>query len=299
MNKQQAKAPEEHTVEIPAKDPAVCGIVMPISAMGDYDEAHWLRVRRVLDRAIETAGFKPRMVSESEEIAVIQESIVQNLYENEIVVVDVSGKNPNVMFELGLRLAFDKPTVIVKDDATSYNFDTSPIKHIAYRRDLRFDDVERLQIDVINAIKATLSKKAAEPEYSPFLKTFGRFKIAHLDTKEVTESEFLAARLGTIENMLARLSNSLSTIRKHNGASSDHLTRHAQRYDKALEASIADFFAHREPVFRSKADAENAIIEVTNRMEKRGHAVTKDMVIDGLLEWGTNDIRKLDPDIFS
>jgi hypothetical protein len=65
-------------------------------------------VKVILDRAIEAAGFKPKMVSESEEIRVIQESIVQNLYDNDIVVVDVSGKNPNVMFELGLRLAFDK-----------------------------------------------------------------------------------------------------------------------------------------------------------------------------------------------
>jgi hypothetical protein len=31
---------------------------------------------------------------------------------------DVSGKNANVMFELGLRLAFDNPTIIIKDDKT-------------------------------------------------------------------------------------------------------------------------------------------------------------------------------------
>jgi len=32
------------------------------------------------------------------------------------------------MFELGLRLAFDKPAIIVKDDNTSYSFDTAPIE---------------------------------------------------------------------------------------------------------------------------------------------------------------------------
>ncbi|MEY9531148.1 hypothetical protein [Sinorhizobium fredii] len=296
MNKQQAKTTEEHIVEIPAKEPAVCGIVMPISAMGDYDEAHWLRVRRILDRAIEAADFKPRMVSESEEIAVIQESIVQNLYENDIVVVDVSGKNPNVMFELGLRLAFDKPTVIIKDDATSYNFDTSPIKHISYRRDLRFDDVERLQTEVTNAIKATLAKKAEDENYSPFLKTFGKFKIAQLDTKEVTESQFVLARLGSIEKMLTRLSNDVGTMRWYDFTTNDRFNRFLREPDITLLAAINEAFAHRSgPVLKTKAEVLNVVKEVTNRLQKLGHVVSKDVILDALLE--RIDLDKSDKDI--
>jgi hypothetical protein len=54
----------------------------------------------------------------------------------------VSGKNPNVMFELGIRLAFDKATIIIKDDKTDYSFDTSVIQHIPYPRDLRHNQIE-------------------------------------------------------------------------------------------------------------------------------------------------------------
>ena len=61
--------------------------------------------------AIRLAAFDPRMVSDSDEVSVIQKRIVQNIYNNPIVVCDVSGKNANVMFELGMRLAFDKPVV--------------------------------------------------------------------------------------------------------------------------------------------------------------------------------------------
>jgi len=42
-----------------------------------------------------------------------------------MIVCDISGRNPNVMFELGLRLAFDKPAIIIKDEITPYSFDTS------------------------------------------------------------------------------------------------------------------------------------------------------------------------------
>ncbi len=39
------------------------------------------------------------MVSEADDVGVIQKRIVQNLHTHEIVVCDVSCKNPNVMFE--------------------------------------------------------------------------------------------------------------------------------------------------------------------------------------------------------
>jgi hypothetical protein len=85
------------------------------------------------------------MVSDSDDSGVIHKRIIENLYNNPIVVCDVSGKNPNVMFELGIRLAFDKSTIIVKDHATDYSFDTSPIEHVGYPRDLRFSTVVEKQ----------------------------------------------------------------------------------------------------------------------------------------------------------
>ncbi|MDX0654689.1 hypothetical protein GOD34_28880 [Sinorhizobium medicae] len=111
-----------------------CGIVMPISAIDGCDEDHWLQVRDILNDAISSAAYEPNLVSDADVIGVIQKRIVQNLYDHPIVVCDVSGKNPNIMLELGMRLAFDKPVVIVKDDQTSYSFDTAPIEHLPYPR---------------------------------------------------------------------------------------------------------------------------------------------------------------------
>jgi len=62
------------------------------------------------------------------------------------------------MFELGLRLAFDKPTVIIKDDKTEYSFDTGVIEHVPYPRDLRFAKVmefkKRLTEKISNTYKS-------------------------------------------------------------------------------------------------------------------------------------------------
>src|SRR5690606_27317427 len=84
------------------------------------------------------AGFRPGLLGAAGEAALVHKQTVQDLYRAAIVVCDVSGKSPNVMFDLGMRLAFDKPTLVVKDDATSYSFDAVPLEHLTYPRDLRY-----------------------------------------------------------------------------------------------------------------------------------------------------------------
>lgn len=202
-----------------------CGIIMPIAPMGQYEKSHWDRVRTVLDEAIIDAGYSPRLVSESENIGVIHARIVQNLYDDPIVVCDVSGKNANVMFELGLRLAFNKPTIVIKDDLTDYSFDTSPIEHINYRADLRYDDVRDFKKKLSAVIVATVVKKDSDPSYSPFLGHFGKFEVAGLETKTVSSDQFLLKQMEALQHDVAQLganiANSTSMAEKAYWAKED------------------------------------------------------------------------------
>lgn len=184
----------------------VCGIVMPISAIDGCSESHWNDVMEIINDAIEEASFEPNLVSNADDVGVIQKRIIQNLYENPIVVCDVSGKNPNVMFELGLRLAFDKPTIIIKDDKTTYSFDTSPIEHLEYPRDLRFNKIEDFKAKLSDKIKKTFDKAQSDKEFSTFLKHFGEFKVAKIDQKEVTQQEYIVEEIRSLRSLI--LSNS-------------------------------------------------------------------------------------------
>ncbi len=184
-----------------------CGIIMPISAIEGYTEAHWIDVRNILFDAIEEAGFEANLVSDADDVGIIQKRIVQNIYENPIVICDVSGKNPNVMFELGMRLAFDKPTIIIKDNITAYSFDTAPIEHLQYPRDLRFNRIVEFKEDLIDKIKGTLKRASEDPEYTTFLKHFGNFTIAKIDTKEVQSTEYILDELKGIQKTIADLKN--------------------------------------------------------------------------------------------
>lgn len=183
----------------------MCGIIMPISAIDGCAESHWVDVQDILTEAIEHAGFDANIVSNADDVGIIHKRIIQNLYDNPIVVCDVSAKNANVMFELGMRLAFDKPTLIVKDDKTSFSFDTAAIEHIEYPRDLRFAKIVEFKEKLSAKLKATHEKAGADPAFTTFLKHFGEFKVAKLDKKEVSSQEYLLEELRSIRSGMRRL----------------------------------------------------------------------------------------------
>lgn len=175
-----------------------CGIIMPISAIDNCSTEHWSEVLSIIRDITIDSGFEPNLVSDADESGIIQKRIIQNIYSNEIVICDVSCKNPNVMFELGLRLAFDKPTIIIKDDITDYSFDTSVIEHLSYPRDLRFNKIISFKENLKKKIQSTYQKSINDPNYSTFLKNFGEYKIAHLSEKEITSDKYM---LNLLEEM--------------------------------------------------------------------------------------------------
>lgn len=177
---------------------------MPISACDPCTEQHWSEVKAIITDAVESVGFTASLVSDADDVGIIQKRIIQNLYDNPIVVCDVSAKNPNVMFELGMRLAFDKPTIIVKDDKTSYSFDTSPIEHLEYPRDLRFAKIVEFKRNLGEKVKATVNRAESDESFTTFLKHFGKFAVARLETTEVSKEDYIIEELRELRRMVSR-----------------------------------------------------------------------------------------------
>ena len=194
------------------KQKLTCGLVMPISAIDGLMAEHWVEVQNILRESLEAiAGYEcvVNLVSDADDVGVIQKRIVQNIYDSDVVVCDVSGKNPNVMFELGLRLAFDKATVIVKDDKTDYLFDTGVIEHLSYPRDLRFSQIVAFKRKLATKVVATYEAALNDPEHSTFLKSFGKFKVAKLSEDEVSAERLLIDMVAELQGQVASINNSL------------------------------------------------------------------------------------------
>lgn len=179
---------------------------MPISTIDGCDAEHWAEVLKIVKEAASNAGFESSLVSDSEESGIIQKRIVSNLYNSDLVIADVSGKNPNVMFELGMRLAFDKPTIIIKDSKTNYSFDTGIIEHVGYPRDLHYYSILEFKDTLSKKIKATHNKATTDATYTTFLGHFGEYTVANLEKTELGGNEFVLRAIDELRSEVSSLS---------------------------------------------------------------------------------------------
>ena len=215
VNNDLPKKEKIHVKDIAPIEPRKkCGIVMPIAQHEDYPAGHWSDVLNILVEATEETEFEASLVSEALDVGIIHERIVNNLYSNDIVICDVSSKNPNVMFELGLRLAFDKPTIIIKDEKTTYLFDTGVIEHLTYPSSLRFSEIVKFKNELIRRINATYKKSIEDPKYSPFLKSFGTKLIpTKINETEISENKYI---INGLMDIRARLDQYFSQMYNQN-----------------------------------------------------------------------------------
>jgi hypothetical protein len=203
------KSSEEH-VEQPK-----CGIVMPIATTDGCDPQHWLEVLDIIKGCCRTAGFTGDLVSDAADSGTILRRIVGNLYNSDMVIADVSGKNPNVMFELGMRLAFDKPAVVIKDDSTGYSFDTGVIEHISYPRDLHYPSMLVFQEKLTAKLTATF-QASKDPQYTTFLKHFGEYTARHIEHTEISSNDLIFRTLDDIRGEIEGVRHQLARTETRN-----------------------------------------------------------------------------------
>ena len=238
-----------------------CGIIMPITQHNDYPQDHWKDVLNILNEAINETEFEPSLVSDDPAIGLIHDRIVTNLYTNEIVICDVSSKNPNVMFELGLRLAFDKPTIIIKDELTGFSFDTGIIEHIPYPSSLRFSQIVNFKSELIKRIKATYETSKSDTNYSPFLKSFGkRIVPAKIDGQEISESKYIIESLNGLQSEFRYLRNRVM--------SNDNEIRHNDIAEKNMYNIIRnelEDYVKMKGVLKSEKEIEMIALDIAKK----------------------------------
>jgi len=81
--------------------------------------------------------------------------IIENLFLSEIVIADLSGRNANVYYELGVRHAINNNTILIADDINDIPFDLRSLRTITYKYDpegmLRLkENLERAILKILN-----------------------------------------------------------------------------------------------------------------------------------------------------
>ncbi|MCC8946481.1 hypothetical protein H8A97_15500 [Bradyrhizobium sp. Arg62] len=102
---------------------------------------------------------------------VIQSTIVSDLMEADLVIADLTEHNPNVLFELGMRMAEDKPVVLIKAEGTGPLFDVDNMLRVfEYNPNLWQTTVEKDMPSLRDFIKGAWENRESEMTYMKILR---------------------------------------------------------------------------------------------------------------------------------
>lgn len=139
---------------------AKCFVVMPF---GGYFDTYY---KEVYAPAVRDANLEPGRADEIFASGSVIEQIVKAIKAADVVLADLSGKNPNVFYELGLAHAMSKPVVYVSASVEDIPFDVRHLRTIVFNIQQPFW-AERLKTDITDYLKNAL-REPAETIPNPF-----------------------------------------------------------------------------------------------------------------------------------
>jgi nucleoside 2-deoxyribosyltransferase len=87
---------------------------------------------------------------------VIQATIVNQLLDADLVIADLTENNPNVLFELGLRIAEDKPVALIRAKGTRAIFDVDNMLRVfEYDPNLWTSSIEHDRAKLIEHVRGS------------------------------------------------------------------------------------------------------------------------------------------------
>lgn len=183
-----------------------CFAIMPIADHPDYDNGHFGRVyEHLIKPACERAGFKVIRADDAKASHMIMFDILKNIVECDMAICDLSSKNANVFYELGLRQAFNKKTILITDGQTNTPFDIAGFRYVKYDHSLRVDSV-RSNIDEISAMLVE-TDKAPDDDVNSIVKLL-KIQPAHIDKVQLNEQDSL------IFSMIKQLDEKMSRMER-------------------------------------------------------------------------------------
>lgn len=185
-----------------------CFVIMPIADCDGYEKGHFAHVYDdIIKPAIDKTEFTAIRADEVKETNFIHLDILKKLIDAPIAVCDLSTRNPNVLFELGIRQAFDKPVVLIQEKGTPKIFDIAPLRYLEYSEEMKYHEVLESQKSLQEAIEATKAAEGDSGNINSIVKLMALSSpaiIPNLDNsnKEVLALDVMRSQMNDLKMMM-------------------------------------------------------------------------------------------------
>lgn len=134
-------------------------------------------LKTYLNPVLEPLGYEVLRADILNTVDRIDQSVIEQLNNSELVIADLSGNNPNVMFELGYRIAIDKPTILITQDLSELPFDIQNLRTLQYETTAPDIDGFKSKLEsfvkVFDNIEISSNYKNDTPSYDEQMKKAG------------------------------------------------------------------------------------------------------------------------------
>ena len=182
-----------------------CFVICPIGDEGSEirrqaDES----MQFVIKPACEAKGYQADRSDQISDNGMITQSVIENILQADLAIVDLTGRNPNVFYELAIRHSYGLPAIqITRDNIDSIPFDVHNVRTIQY--DLSASGANKASqeiqkvIDSIEAGNNTLNPVTSVSNILKFSKEESAVKDQVL-SELLLKVNSIPDRLGQLEN---------------------------------------------------------------------------------------------------
>lgn len=261
---------------MPKKENKDCFVIMPISDTDGYDKGHFLRVYEdIIKPAVDNTDFTARRADEVKETNFIHLDILKQLIDAPISICDLSSRNPNVLFELGIRQAFDKPVVLIQEKGTPKIFDIGPLRYLEYSKSMKYHDVLKTQEELTEAIQATKEAEGQQGNINSIVRLMALSNPAAIPTLEGDNKEAFAIDVMQTQLNDMRRMMEISMMENRKGHSKGSISsieyeRISNKLDKLLNSKSRKPIEMREDEFHKlMMEAEELSMHFDNKTDHR------------------------------
>ena len=183
-----------------------CFVISPIGEEGsEVRKSADDLLKYVIEPACNAKGYEAIRADKISDAGMITQSIIEHILQDDIAVIDITGRNANVFYELAIRHSYGLPAIQIAKDITDIPFDIHNVRTIQYDLSASGADIARQAIE-----KAIESIEAGKETLNPVTSVSNILKISHGDETENTAvlSELLL-KVNSIPEKLDSLENNI------------------------------------------------------------------------------------------